>query len=206
MASADYPCLTHTQRFQTTHADRCIQPLQHTQHRIQKHCLHSNLATLAKPGGFLPAPEGPTSAISSPGTTMPEVGCRICLLSMVCLSNTCSIAPLESPSVSQHTHTQVAMINIMSGKEVVIKLHYKYAPCKPGRSMQGLQGIGPQGHPLQEDLPLRWLSTCGGACSHPAHVREEASMSGWSPVVLCVQSFVEAMLMLFLSVQRRVKA
>ena len=51
--------------------------------------------------GVPPAPEGPTSAISSPGTTMPEVGCRICLLSMVCLSNTCSTAPLESPSVSQ---------------------------------------------------------------------------------------------------------
>ena len=197
---------THTARFQTTHADRCIQPLQHTQHRIQKHCLHSNLATLAKPGGSLPAPEGPTSAISSPGTTMPEVGCRICLLSMVCLSNTCSIAPLESPSVSQHTHTQVAIINLMSGKEVVIKLHYKYAPCKPGRSMQGLQE-STQGHPLQEgSAPSLAFHLWRCSRPHPAHVREEASMSGWSPVVLCVQSFVEAMLMLFLSVQRRVKA
>ena len=116
---------------------------------------------------------------------MPEVGCRICLLSMVCLSNTCSIAPVESPSVNQHKHPQVAMTNIMSGKEIVVELIYKNPPCKPGRSMLSLQGIGPQAHHLLEDLPLRWLSTCGGACSHPAHARE-ASMSGWSPVALCV--------------------
>ena len=85
--------------------------------------------------GLPPAPEGPTSAISSPGTTMPEVGCRICLLSMVCLSNTCSIAELQSPTVSQHTHPQVALTNIMSREEIVMELHYKShlasqaAPC-----------------------------------------------------------------------------
>lgn len=45
--------------------------------------------------GRSPAPEGPTSAIISPGTTEPEVAWSMCLVTIVCLSTTCNAHATE---------------------------------------------------------------------------------------------------------------
>lgn len=127
----------------------------------------------------LPAPDGPTSAINSPGTTTPEVGCNICLLCMVCLSSTCSDEPAIISCLSCQTVTcfqagiKLAQESSTQVTQMLVSAEgsrcHSCLPCRPGHSMRGLQGIRLAGHRLTWPQDRRCVaSICGGACMRPA--------------------------------------
>ena len=91
----------------------------------------------------LPAPEGPTRAHISPGTTMPDDGYRICFCCMVFLSSTCSHKSLQTSAVTWHMHSKNAAASL--GQNVVRETELL---CAKADWIQG-RGRTEQARPLQ---------------------------------------------------------
>ena len=114
------------EHLQTSHAGCCRQPLQHTQHCMQKHCQCSGSAMLAEPAGSHPrlkAQPAPSALLAPP--------CQRSRAGSACSAWCACPAPAALRQwghpmrvrPSQHTRAQVAMTIIVSGKEIATRLH-----------------------------------------------------------------------------------
>ena len=100
-------------------------------------------------GDGAPAPEGPTSAISSPGTICPEVGKRTCLVSLLCLSSTCKliafsrhidVLPVMPPAFRHLSHRVLAQPWRLWSETCRNDVSEEIPPCMQGCSRRGPRG------------------------------------------------------------------